>query len=112
MLFNFEDKYDLLTVYLQWPHLKHPGLFRKGEDKGHWSFTICGQIYNFLDSIPNTQDLVLPRLNQMFFLDVEDALMRRNSFANDVVDPALMQIIESSLRNILIFKRIKRWEMN
>ncbi|KAG5860714.1 hypothetical protein JTB14_003323 [Gonioctena quinquepunctata] len=50
---------------------------RRGQ--GHGSFTICGQIYHFLDGIPNTQDLVQPRMNQMYFLDVEDALMRRNS---------------------------------
>ncbi|KAG5863313.1 hypothetical protein JTB14_024440 [Gonioctena quinquepunctata] len=71
---------------------------RRGQ--GLWSFTICGQIYHFLDNIPNTQDLVQPCLNKIYFLDVEDALMRRNSFAKDMIDPTLMRIIELSLRNV------------
>ncbi|KAG5876809.1 hypothetical protein JTB14_014139 [Gonioctena quinquepunctata] len=45
----------------------------------------------------------------MYFLDVEDCLMRKNSFANDVVDPALMRIIELSLGNILAARQDPTW---
>ncbi|XP_045482766.1 uncharacterized protein LOC123686579 [Harmonia axyridis] len=69
---------------------------RRGQ--GHWCFTICGQIYHFISGIPNSQDKEKIQLNQIYFLDVEEALARRNAFADDRVDPAIMRLMESILR--------------
>ncbi|XP_060516472.1 uncharacterized protein LOC132695932 isoform X2 [Cylas formicarius] len=84
--------------------------------QGAVCFTITGQIYHHAQDIPlNVPHRDEPiRNNQYYFLDVAEALERRNDFFDETgIDPHLFRILEEMLRrtNVLVHSYICIREM-
>ncbi|CAH0562742.1 unnamed protein product [Brassicogethes aeneus] len=75
-------------------------------EQGHWTFSVCGQIYHYTEAIPLNQERRQPIMNQYYFVDADEAIDRRANFLADrLVSREIIERIELMLRDVNPFVR-------